>query len=98
MLADALTKGKVARDALLYSLWHAEWSIQQKVKVQHFPTVRPNRHLYFPAAELRDAPHLGHHPSDRPGTRAEEQRVGLNLGYKLRQVQPKQVGVRRRAA
>ena len=41
MLADALTNGKVSREALLYSLWHAELSITHSDEVQHFPTERP---------------------------------------------------------
>ena len=42
MLADALTKGKVSREAFLYSLWHAEWTIKHNEKVQFFPVVRPS--------------------------------------------------------
>ena len=54
MLADALTKGKVPREALLHALWHGTWAIEYKEKVQNFPLSRPNRHLYFPAAERRE--------------------------------------------
>ena len=41
MLADALTKGKVPRDALLHALWFGEWSAKHVDKMQHFPLARP---------------------------------------------------------
>ena len=54
MLADALTKGKVPREALLYALWHGTWAIKHQEKVQSFPLSRPSRAMYFPAAERRE--------------------------------------------
>ena len=41
MLADALTKGKVGREAILLALRTARWKLEYGEKVQYFPRTRP---------------------------------------------------------
>ena len=41
MLADALTKGKVGREAILLALRTARWKLEYGEKVQCFPRTRP---------------------------------------------------------
>ena len=57
MLADALTKGKIARTALIEALATARWTIVHDEKVKHFPVVRPKRmqQLLYAIAYEKDA-------------------------------------------
>eukprot|EP00959_Pyramimonas_sp_CCMP1952_P156889 3280835-Pyramimonas_sp.AAC.1 len=49
MLADALAKGEVARDALLTALRTGARKIAHKDKVKVSPAVRPQVQLFYPA-------------------------------------------------
>ena len=54
VLADALTKGKVPRTALLQALWTGTWTIHHKDSLKVFPTVRPAKQsrFYYPTEAM----------------------------------------------